>query len=73
MSQDEHVKLNAESSWKKIAFSKKKAFFFHQQIGLKFMEEFGKCYILSTAFYSAEIWTLRKIDQKFLERFEMWF
>jgi hypothetical protein len=31
-----------------------------------------KCYIWSIALYGAEIWTLRKIDQKYLERFEMW-
>jgi hypothetical protein len=32
-----------------------------------------KCYIWSIAFYSAENRTLRKIDQKYLESFEMWF
>jgi hypothetical protein len=32
----------------------------------------AKCYILSRALYGAETWTLRKADQKHLERFEMW-
>jgi hypothetical protein len=29
-------------------------------------------YILSTAFYGAETWTFQIVDQKYLERFEMW-
>ena len=31
-----------------------------------------KCYIWSTALYDAETWTLRTVDQKHLESFEMW-
>jgi hypothetical protein len=31
-----------------------------------------KCYIWSIALYDAETWTLRKLDQKYLETFEMW-
>jgi hypothetical protein len=31
-----------------------------------------KCYIWSVDFYGAETWTLRKVDQKYLDRFEMW-
>ena len=31
-----------------------------------------KCCIWSVALYGAENWTLRKIDQKYPERFEMW-
>jgi hypothetical protein len=31
-----------------------------------------KCYILSTALYGTETWTLRAVDQKHLESFEMW-
>ena len=30
------------------------------------------CYILSKALYGAETWTLRKVDQEYLESFEMW-
>jgi hypothetical protein len=30
------------------------------------------CYIWSIALYGAETWTLRKVDQKYLESFEMW-
>ena len=31
-----------------------------------------KCYIWSIALYDAETWTLRAVDQKHLESFEMW-
>jgi len=45
---------------------------FHQQIRLKFKEEPVKCFIWCTALCGAENWTLRKEDQKYLERLEMW-
>jgi hypothetical protein len=32
-----------------------------------------KYYILSTAFYGAENWTLRKVDQKYLGKLKMWY
>ena len=32
-----------------------------------------KCYIWSRALYGAETWTLREVDQKHLESFEMWY
>jgi hypothetical protein len=32
-----------------------------------------KCFIWSIAFYDAETWTLRAVDQKHLESFEMWY
>jgi len=32
-----------------------------------------KCCIWSTALYGAETWTLRAVDQKHLESFEMWY
>jgi len=31
-----------------------------------------KCYIWSIALNGAETWTLQKVDQKYLESFEMW-
>jgi hypothetical protein len=45
---------------------------FHQQIGLKLKKKLAKCYICSIALYGAETWTLRKVDQKYLESFKMW-
>jgi len=32
----------------------------------------AKCYIWSAALYGAEIWALRKVDQKHFKGFEMW-
>jgi len=41
--------------------------------GLKFKEKrLVKCCIWIIALYSAENWTHRKEDQKYLESFEMW-
>ena len=31
-----------------------------------------KCYIWNIALYGAETWTLRAVDQKYLESFEVW-
>jgi len=51
----------------KPEFNKKKNF--HQQIGLKLVKKKKeKCYIWSIAFYGAETRTLRKVDNKYLER-----
>jgi hypothetical protein len=36
------------------------------------MEGISKVLRLKQAFYGAETWTLRKVDQKYLESFEMW-
>jgi hypothetical protein len=35
-------------------------------------EKLGKCYTWSVALCGAATWTLRKVDQKYLESFEMW-
>ena len=39
---------------------------------LKLRKKLVKCYIWNTALYGAETWTLRAVDQKHLEGFEMW-
>ena len=31
-----------------------------------------RCYVWSIALYGSETWTLRKLKQKYLERFDMW-
>jgi hypothetical protein len=61
--QDVQVKLNPGCHGKSSIPQKKT---FYQQIGLKFKEQ------TSTAFYGAETWTCRKVDQKYRESFEMW-
>jgi hypothetical protein len=54
----------------KAAFINKTLFTIKQDLNLR--TKLVKCYIWSIALYSAETWTLRKVDQKYLESFEMW-
>jgi hypothetical protein len=39
---------------------------------LELRKKLIKCYIWSIALYGAEIWTLRVVDKKQLESFDMW-
>jgi hypothetical protein len=39
---------------------------------LELRKKLVKCYIWSIALYGAETWTLRAVNQKHLESFEMW-
>jgi len=55
----------------KAAFNKKKALF-TSTLDLEFRKKPVKCYIWSIALYGAETGTLRVVDQKNLESFEMW-
>jgi len=55
----------------KAAFNKKRALFTSMS-GLKLRKKLVKFYIRSIALYGAETWTLRAVDQKHLESFEMW-
>jgi len=41
-------------------------------LDLQLRKKLVKCYIWSIALYGAETWTLRALDQKHLESFEMW-
>ena len=36
-------------------------------------KELVKCHIWSIDLYGAETWTFRKVDQKYLESFELWY
>jgi hypothetical protein len=56
----------------KAAFNNKKKNLFTSKLDLNLRKNLVKCYIWSIALYSAETWTLQKIDQKYLESFEMW-
>jgi hypothetical protein len=56
----------------KAAFNKMKALF-TSTFDLELRKKLVKCYIWSTASYGAETGTLRAVDQKHLESFEMWF
>ena len=55
----------------KAAFNKKRTLF-TSTLDLELRKKLVKCYIWSIAFYGAETWTLRAVDQKHLESFEMW-
>jgi hypothetical protein len=55
----------------KAAFNKKRALF-TSTLDLELRKKLGKCYVWSIALYGAETWTLRAVDQKHLESFEMW-
>jgi hypothetical protein len=57
----------------KAAFNKKRTLF-TSTLDLELRKKLVKCYIWSRALYSyiAETWTLRAVDQKHLESFEMW-
>ena len=54
----------------KAAFHKKRALF-TGTLDLELRKKLVKCYIWSIALYGAETWTLRAVDQKHLESFEM--
>ena len=55
----------------KAVFNKKRALF-TSTLGLKLRQKLVKCYIWSIVLYDAETWTLRAVDHKHLESFEMW-
>ena len=55
----------------KRAFKKKKNLF-TSKLELNLKKKLVKCHIWSIALYGAETWTLRKVDRKYLEIFEMW-
>ena len=55
----------------KAAFNKKRALF-TSTLDLELGKKPVKCYIWSIALYGAESWTLRVVDQKHLESFEVW-
>jgi hypothetical protein len=55
----------------KAAFNKKRSLF-TITLDLELRKKLVKCYVWSIALYGAETWTLRAVDQKHLESFEMW-
>jgi len=55
----------------KAVFNKKKDLF-TSTFDLNLRKKVVKCYVWRTALYGAETWTLRAVDQKQMESFEMW-
>jgi len=45
---------------------------YDEGISLELRKKLVNCYIWSIALYNAETWTIRAVDQKHLESFEMW-
>ena len=54
----------------KVAFNKNRALF-TGTLDLELRKKLVKCCVWSIALYGAETWTLRTVDQKNLESFEM--
>jgi hypothetical protein len=63
--------IKCKNAMAKAAFKKKRALF-TSKLDLELRKKVVKCYIWSVALYGAETWTLREVDQKHLESFEMW-
>ena len=55
----------------KTAFNKKRALF-TSTLDFELRKKLVRCSIWSIALYGAETWTLRAVDQKHLESFDMW-
>ena len=55
----------------KAAFNKRRTLF-NSTLDLELRKKLVKCCVWSIALYGAETWTLRAIDQKHLQSFEMW-
>jgi hypothetical protein len=45
---------------------------FTSKLDLSLRKKLVNCHTWSIALYGAETWTLRKVDQKYLDSFEMW-
>jgi hypothetical protein len=65
------LEIKSRIAMAKAAFNKKNALF-TSKLDLNLRKKLVKCYIWSIALYGAESWTLRKVDQKYLESFEIW-
>jgi hypothetical protein len=63
MMQDVHVKFRSRYSKRIRIFS---------PANLNLRKKLEECYSLSVAWYGIELWTLREVDQKYLESFVMW-
>jgi hypothetical protein len=71
MMYDVLVKLNPELLWQKRHLTRRGGLF-TGKMDLELSKKQVKCYIWSIALHGAETWTLRTVDQKHLESFEMW-
>jgi len=65
-------KIKCRIPMAKSAFNKKRVLFTNI-LYLELRKKPVKCYIWSIALHGAETWTLRTLDQKHLESFEIWY
>jgi hypothetical protein len=63
--------IKSRAAIAKAAFNRKKAFF-TIILDLNLRKKPMKCYFWSIALNAARTWTLRAVDQKYLESSEMW-
>jgi hypothetical protein len=63
--------IKARIAMAKAAFNRKKTLY-TSKLDLELRKKLVKCYIWSIALYGVETRTLRKLDQKYLETFDMW-
>jgi hypothetical protein len=64
------VKLNTGLPWQK-QHSTRRRLYFISKLDLNLRKKLANCYIWSIALNGAETWTLRKVDQKYLESFDV--
>jgi hypothetical protein len=62
--------IKARIAMAKAAFNKKTLF--TSKLYLEQKKELVKCYVWNIALCGSETWILRKLDQKYVESFEMW-
>jgi hypothetical protein len=44
-----------------------------KKLNIELRKKLVKCYVLSIALYGSETWTLRQLERKYLESFEIWY
>jgi hypothetical protein len=65
------VKLNSRLWWQKQQWTRRR-FFFAKKLSFNLRKNLVKFSVWSVTLHGAETWTLRKVDQKYLQDFEMW-
>jgi hypothetical protein len=66
-----YVKLNPRLSWQKQHSTRTRLF--TSKLDLNLRRKLVKFYIWNTELFGAGTWTLRAVDQKYQERYKMWF
>jgi hypothetical protein len=64
------MKFNPGLPWQKQHSTRKTLF--TNKFDSNLRKKLVKCYIRNIALYGTETWTVRKVDNKYLESFEIW-